>query len=82
MIFQCYCFMFFRCEDWSKFEIALELAANHNVLAFDVALSHVIALLLNNNCNVLTERLTDNRLSMLLKENPNLVSTRSVLYCI
>lgn len=74
--------MSFRSEDWSKFEIALELAANHNVLAFDVALSHVIALLLSNNYNMLTERLTDNRLSMLLKENPNLVSSRFVLYCI
>lgn len=63
-------------EDWSKFEIALELAANHNVLAFDVALSHVVALLLSNYYNLLTERLTDNRLSMLLKENPSFVSTR------
>lgn len=59
-----------------KLEVAFELAVSHGVPEFEVALSHITALFLSTNFQLVMERMADNRFSMLLKEQPIIVLQR------
>ncbi|XP_054277597.1 NBAS subunit of NRZ tethering complex-like isoform X1 [Macrosteles quadrilineatus] len=63
------------CEEWDKLQVALDLGAAHGVEAWEVVLNHFRALLTSNS-PTLTERLSDNRLTSLLREHSDTVVNR------
>ncbi|XP_075215601.1 NBAS subunit of NRZ tethering complex-like isoform X2 [Lycorma delicatula] len=64
------------CQEWEKVELALELGQMHGVSAYEVAVSHIISLLLSGNHQLTIEHIADNKLASLLQDQPNLVQKR------
>ncbi|RZF42481.1 hypothetical protein LSTR_LSTR004400 [Laodelphax striatellus] len=64
------------CQEWEKVELALELGALYGVSGLEVALNHVIAMLLTGDPQLAIEHISDNRLTSLLQEDSELVVKR------
>ncbi|XP_039281626.1 neuroblastoma-amplified sequence [Nilaparvata lugens] len=64
------------CQEWEKVELALELGSLYGVPGLEVALNHVIAMLLTGDSQLAIEHISDNRLTSLLQEDSELVIKR------
>ncbi|KAG8254247.1 hypothetical protein J6590_011944 [Homalodisca vitripennis] len=60
------------CEEREKLQAALQLGSTHGVEGWEIVFSHVRSLLLSNS-NSLSERLGDNRLTQLLRDQSEAV---------
>lgn len=64
-----------RCEECGKLQAALELGTAHGVEGWEIVVSHVRVLLISNSA-LIAQRLSDNRLIQLLRDNSSDVVMR------